>query len=128
MTNTCKCGHDEENHYLGTDGCANCYKVDKYLCTKFEPMNETKTESVEEKQKQFPSYWQRELEIDYIHAAWLVGEFRTEISKAEQRVIDSIWSEITDKGNMIRDDENGDYYEVKISKKFMRDLEGDEPK
>ena len=47
--------------------------------------NETKTESVEEKQKQFPSYWQRELEIDYIHAAWLVGEFRTEISKAEQR-------------------------------------------
>ena len=160
MTNTCKCGHDEENHYLGTDGCANCYKVDKYLCTKFEPMNdefaeainnpdfiakaikdsnqaqidlvakanekkdfettssvakeactcgephisqriqhcyngkpcyvkevlnETKTESVEEKQKQFPSYWQRELEIDYIHAVWLVGEFRTEISKAEQR-------------------------------------------
>jgi len=40
MNNKCICGHKEENHYLGTEGCAICYKVDKYLCTKFEPMKE----------------------------------------------------------------------------------------
>ena len=104
MTNTCKCGHDEENHYLGTDGCANCYKVDKYLCTKFEPMKEeektikilknqiadnaemmnnglpfmeTKTESWEERWKDFWKTYQRE---DKIKAF-----ISSEISKAEQR-------------------------------------------
>ena len=69
--------------------------------------------------------------IGYLHPTdrtFLKEWFRSQISKAEQRVIDSIWSEITDKGNMIRDDENGDYYEVKITKEFMRSLEGDEPK
>jgi len=40
MNEKCKCGHDKDNHYLGTEGCAICYKVDKYLCTKYEPMNE----------------------------------------------------------------------------------------
>ena len=39
MNEKCKCGHEEENHYLGTEGCAICYKVDKYLCTKYESLN-----------------------------------------------------------------------------------------
>ena len=46
MNEKCKCGHEEDNHYLGTEGCAICYKVDKYLCTKYKPMNETIEEPV----------------------------------------------------------------------------------
>ena len=96
MNNKCKCGHEEENHYLGTEGCAICYKVDKFLCTKYEPMNETKTESWEDRfdkesvdifigfseDGEFNRYLN---ELDDKAIIWIKDFIRSEISKAEQR-------------------------------------------